>query len=177
MDKWKTLGSKLIYTNPYYTLIEEDVVRPNGNRAPYYILERPHFSIIIPITAENDTYLVGQYRYAVSEYSWEFPMGAVSNKSSLEIAKIELSEETGLLANDWKRIGKLNIAPGYSRQKAYVYLAKQLTQRKSHPEQNEFLKVKKISLSKVRDLIANGKILDGPTICAYYFLEIYLKNL
>ena len=173
--KWKTLSSRIVYRNPFFRIREDDVVRPNGIRAPYFVLERESFSIIIPLTKRGETYLVGQYRYPVKKYSWEFPMGLVEGKSPLETAKIELREETGLRAGKFCQIGSFYVANGHSNQRAYVFVAQDLTEGEPEPEENEFLEIKKISLKEMGEMIKKGEILDGPTIVAYHFLEGYLN--
>lgn len=172
----QTLSSKIVYSNPFMRIREDDVIRPNGVRAPYFVLERGQFSIIIPLTKKNEIYLVGQYRYAVDFYSWEFPMGFVEGLKPLAIARQELKEETGLIAKKWDLLGKFHVAPGHSSQKAYVFVAQDLVEGEKEPEENEFLEVKKVSLNQVGEMIKKGKILDGPTIVAYHFLlgEVFI---
>lgn len=176
MDKWETRGRTLIHENPYLNLSAYDVVRPNGVRAPFYVVKRPNFAIIIPLTPKFETYLVGQYRYSMSYYSWEFPMGAVKGKSIPEMAKIELHEETGLEAKRYIILGSFNIAHGFLRQEAHVYIARDLTESIGIPKPDEFLQVRKISLREAKMMIEKGDIRDAPTICAYHLLEIYCKK-
>lgn len=169
--KWRMLSSKTVYKNPFMKIRKDKVVRPNGVAAPYYVLDRPSsFSIIIPLDKNLKTYLVGQYRYPTNFYSWEFPMGGVSGLSPLKMAKRELKEETGLLAKKWQKIGQFQVAPGHCSQEAFVFVACELKQGEPEPEENEFLEVKKMSIKRVGEMIAEGKILDGPTIVAYHLL-------
>lgn len=168
---WKTLSSKIVYGNSFLRIREDDVVRPNGVRAPYYVLERQPFSIIIPLTKKDETYLVCQYRYPVKRYSWEFPMGNADGRSALETAKAELKEETGLKAKKYHQIGSFFVANGHSNQRAHVFIAQQLVEGKAEPEQNEFLEVKKMPIKKVGEMISKAEILDAPTIVAYHLLE------
>lgn len=173
MDKWETLGHKLIHENSFMRLLEYDVVRPNSRRAPFYVLERFNTSIIIPLTKDIETYLVGQYRYAALKYSWEFPMGAMHNRGSLNVAKQELREETGLVAKKWQLIGRFRPANGYTSEEDSVFIAEELEQHSALPEPGEIFEIKKMTLKTVGNMINSGEIGDGPTICAYYFLNQY----
>lgn len=175
-DKWEKLGSKVIYENPFIKLHEDTVRRTNGKIAPYYVLEKYQMAVTIPLTDDGYSYLVGQYRYAPRFYSWEFPMGSVEGKKPHEIAQIELKEETGLTAQDWRGIGTFYVAPGILNQKAYVFVARILSTGKATPSSGEFLKVKKAPLAYVHKLINEGVIQDGPTICAYHLLTLHLKQ-
>lgn len=168
LSHWKTLSSKVIHENPFMKVLEYDVVRPDGSRAPYYVLDRKSpFSIIIPLEEDGSTYLVGQFRFASGYFSWEFPMGSVIGKTPLEMAKQELMEETGMTARTWKEVGSFYVGHGHTNQAAYIYTAKGLTQGKKQPEASEFLTTKKVPIDEVGRLIAERKILDGPTIAAY----------
>lgn len=175
-NDWKTLNSKIAYQTKYFKIFENDVIRPNGLRAPYYVLARGNMSIIIPLAADGQTYLVGQHRYTVNFYSWEFPMGSVLDKTQLAVAKQELEEETGFKAQVWEEIGHFYTAPGIARQTAYVYIAKQLIPGPNRREPGEIMKMQKVSISKIYQMISNGKIMDGPTICAFHLLQVYLKK-
>lgn len=175
-NNWKTVSSKVVHKNPFMQIREDEVIRPNGSTGAFYVLDRPPFSVIIPLTSNNETYLVGQYRYALKLFSWEFPMGSVENKSYLEIAKQELKEETGLIANKWVPIGTYAVAPGHASQMTEVYVAKELEQQEAAPEPNEFLTVKKVTLQQLEQDIESGIIIDGVTLAAFYLLGIYLKS-
>ncbi len=176
MKGWKTYSSEVVHQNPFMKLVKHDVERPNGYRSPYFVLERPGFSIIIPILKNKRTILVGQYRYTVNYYSWEFPMGSVKGKKPIDVARQELVEETGYLTNKIYFIGKFYVAPGYANQSASVLIASDLYKGKMQPEIGEILQVKQVSLTKIGEMIARQEILDGPTICAYHLLEVYLSK-
>lgn len=159
-----------------------EIIRPNGEKSPYYVLERSvagtYFSIAIPLTDELDTFLVGQYRYPIESYSWEFPMGHAKPQKEgfLEVAKIELFEETGILARRWRKIGQFATSPGHSSEEAQVFLATDLTFGRAEGLGTEISEVKKINVLKVGEMVRSGKIFDGPTIAAYHYLELYLKE-
>lgn len=179
---WKTLSKKKEYSNPFMEVWEHEIIRPNGEKGSYYVLERDiagtYFSIAIPLTDEFDTFLVRQYRYPIGLYSWEFPMGhaKVRKEDFLEVAKIELKEETGIIAKTWKKIGRFFTAPGHSSEQAQVFVAMDLTVGKAKGLGTEILEVKKINILQVNEMIKKGKIIDGQTIVAYYYLELYLKG-
>lgn len=178
---WVTLNKKLAYQNPFMSIWKHQVRRDNGVGGNYYVLERSvagrYFSIIIPLTDKFETILVGQYRYPVGCYSWEFPMGHAEGRNFLETAKIELKEETGIEAGFWQKIGRFFVAPGYSSEKAEVFVAKDLSFGEPKPTETEILQIRKSSVEQVKKMIENGEIFDGPTIAAYCLLTFYLKKM
>ena len=177
--KWKTVKKTKEYKNPYMEITRHDVMRPDGKKGTQYVLSRINagdfFSIIIPLTPQNETFLVGQYRYPVSFYSWEFPMGHADGKDFKETAAIELKEETGITAKKITKIGSFFTVPGHSNETATVFIATCLTHGESEPTETELLEVKKVPIKTIGDMIQKGIILDGPTIVAYHYLSKYLK--
>lgn len=172
---WKEISSKILGKNRYMTMRESMVKRPNGKSLPYYHLNMLHFSVVIPIDKDNFTYLIGQYRFAIKKYNWEFPMGHVDGKSPKSTAIIELEEETGLKAKRFVYLGKFHIGAAVTDQMAHAFTAYDLTQGKSHREEGEFLEIKKVPLNDILNMIKNGKITDGPSITAFQLLNLKTK--
>lgn len=172
---FKVLSSISEYENPYFKAIRYQVERPNGVRKPFWTVSKyDDFSVIIPIFPDGNTILVGQYRISVRFYSWEFPMGQVRGKSPLQMAKQELIEETGIRAKVFKKIGNYHLASGLIDQEVHVYIARDLEEGKSEPEEDEFIKIRKVKAREVGKMIDSGMIKDGPTIVAFHFLEKYI---
>lgn len=179
IKSYKVLSSSVEYQNSYFQVIREKVVLPDGKVKDFFILKKGepnYFALIIPLTASGKTYLIGQYRPAIRQASWEFPMGHVDGVDPLGMAKIELKQETGLTALAWREIGSFYLAPGHTAQKGYVFVAEKLKEGRTEFEDSEFLAIRKdVDLREIKDMIDKGKITDGPTIIAYYFLEKYLQ--
>lgn len=177
INKWKTISTEVVYKTPYNCrLTKNKVIKPDGKTGNWFVLKRSDLAVIIAQDENGDIYLIGQYRYAVKSYSWEFPMGVSDDKLLINTAKRELKEEAGCDAKTWVNLGKFFVAPGIMNQKAHVYLAKDLTVGKNHPETSEFLQIKKCSFKEIKDMIDNQKILDGLTICAFRLFEVYLNR-
>lgn len=175
---WKQLSSKTMYQNRFMTVTEDEVLTDHGDKVTYGIVHKEPFAIVIPWDGEQ-TVLVGQYRYAVNYYSWEFPMGHYENiHGSVEnAARAELKEETGLTAQNIQAIGSFYLGLGHHTQRAHVFVATSLTQGEQKLETAEKgMKVKKVSLLELTALIQDGTILDGPTISAFKFFELYLAK-
>lgn len=169
---YQVVSSKVEYKNPFMIVHRQEVIRPDGKTKPYWVLDRGgDFSVIIPLFPDNTTMLVGQYRVPTEKYLWEFPMGMVKGATPLGTAKQELREETGLRAKQWIKIGYFYLAPGFSGQKSHVYVAEDITEGESEPEDDEYITPKRLSLKKVAEMIRKGDITDGPTIIAFHFFE------
>ena len=106
---WKTLETRIVYDNPWITVKEDKVINPGGGHNDYgHIHFKKKAIAIVPLDDNGNTWIVGQDRYTLGEYSWELPMGASeAGEEPLETAHRELKEETGLSAREMKPLMKL----------------------------------------------------------------------
>src|SRR5690606_25745007 len=127
---WNTLNITSVYENPWIRLEHHEVLNPAGKEGIY---GKVHFKnramAIIPVDEHGNTWLVGQYRYTLDEYTWEVPMGGgPMGQDLLDSAKRELKEETGLSAGKWTEIMKIHTSNSVTDELGIVYLAEDLTQ-------------------------------------------------
>lgn len=175
-NPWKTLKVTEVYDNPWITLTHEDVIIPNGKKGIYGKVHFKNYAVgIIPIDENNNTWLVGQYRYTLNEYSWEIPEGgALIPMDPLEAAKKELAEEVGLQAKNWKLIAKLHNSNSVTDEVAFIYVAKDLSEAYAEPDETEVIEVKKIPLQEAIQMVMNGQITDSMSVAGLlklHFLE------
>ena len=73
---WKKLRSRRVFDNPWMTVREDRVINPGGGQNDYGHVHFKNAAVaIVPVDAEGHTWIVGQDRYTLGEYSWEVPMG------------------------------------------------------------------------------------------------------
>src|SRR5580704_3550286 len=105
-NPWRTLSSRTIYQNPWLTLREDKVIRPDGAEGIYSVVEIRPSCGIVAIDEDDRIALVGQWRYVHDRYSLEIPTGgSEQGETPLDAAKRELTEETGLTAKAWTALG------------------------------------------------------------------------
>lgn len=167
-NPWSTTNSKKVYDNPWIAVREDQIINPNGNPGIYGVVSFKNLAIgIIPIDAQGNTWLVGQYRYTLDIYSWEIPMGGgPKNELPLEAAKRELREETGLTANKWTEILQIHTSNSVTDELGIAYLAQDLSQGPTDFEDTEDLQIRKLPLSEAVQLVMDGKITDAISIAA-----------
>ncbi|MBC3541334.1 NUDIX domain-containing protein [Rufibacter sediminis] len=165
-NPWKTLESKPIYSNPWISVREEQVINPGGGRGIYGVVSMKNKAIgIIPIDEEGNTWLVGQYRYTVNEYSWEIPMGGGPiGIDPLESAKRELKEETGFTAAEWTNIGRIHTSNSVTDEEGFIFLAEDLTAGETEFEETEDLKIWKLPLHEAVRMAMDSEITDAISI-------------
>lgn len=165
-NPWTTLKITSVYENSWIRLEHHDILNPAGREGIY---GKVHFKnramAIIPIDEQGYTWLVGQYRYTLDEYTWEIPMGGGPiEQDLLDSAKRELREETGLSAGKWTEIMKIHTSNSVTDEAGIVYLAEKLTQGETEFEETESLQIKKLPFSEALDLVMSGAITDSISV-------------
>ena len=165
-NPWQTLHTAVKYQNPWISVREDQVLNPSGGQGIYGVVSMKNKALgIVPIDAEGNTWLVGQYRYPLNEYSWEIPMGGgLLELDVLESAQRELKEETGLTAARWTRIARLHTSNSVTDEEGFVYLAEGLTQGALEPEETEDLRLWKLPLAEAIQMVMDDQITDGISV-------------
>ena len=177
-NPWITHSTKEIYNNPWIKLTEHDVTNPGGGKSLYGKVHYKKWAIgIIPLDEELNTWLVGQYRYTLDEYSWEIPMGGGDlDVPIIESAKRELKEETGLSADRWTEICKIHTSNSVTDEVGFAYLAEGLTEGETEFDETEDLKVWKLPFAEAVAMCDNGEITDSLSVAAIYRLDRILEQ-
>lgn len=177
-NPWKITSQKDIYDNPWINVTEYQVINPAGNPGIYGKVHYKNLAIgVLPLDEELNTYLVGQYRFPLNQYSWEMPEGGgPEGTDPLESAKRELLEETGLKASRWTEIQRLHLSNSVSDELSILYLARGLEQFEAEPEETEQLIIKKVPFAEMYRMVCNGEITDAMTVAAVLKVQLLLTE-
>ncbi|MDO7876643.1 NUDIX hydrolase [Hymenobacter sp. ASUV-10] len=177
-NPWQTLSSEVKYHNPWISVREDQVLNPAGGRGIYGVVTMKNKALgIVPIDAEGNTWLVGQYRYPLNEYSWEIPMGGgLVELDILESAQRELKEETGLSARRWTRIARLHTSNSVTDEEGFVFLAEDLEAGDTEPEETEDLRLWKLPLAEAVQMVMDDRITDGVSVAGLLKAEKVLAG-
>lgn len=164
---WTITAQRQVYDNPWVTVSEYDVIRPDGAPGLYGVLEPKHLAVgVAPIYPNGDTLLVGQYRFAIDRHSWECPEGgAPMDVDPLEAAGRELAEETGCTAEHWLELHRLAVSNSVTSEWAVGYLAWGLTDGEPDREGSEAdMIVKRLPFHEAHAMAMSGEITDAFSI-------------
>ncbi|WP_257670693.1 NUDIX domain-containing protein [Parapedobacter tibetensis] len=166
-NNWETLHTEDVYENAWIRVEHRDVITPGGHPGIYGVVSFKNKAIgIVPIDEEGNTYLVGQYRYPLKEYSWEIPEGGGPlGEDPLDTARRELKEETGLRAERWEKIGRIHTSNSVTDEEGFIYLARGLSQHELEPEETEALQVRKLPLGEAVEMVMRSEITDSISMC------------
>jgi 8-oxo-dGTP pyrophosphatase MutT (NUDIX family) len=165
-NTWKKLSTTITYSNPWIEVQHHQVLNPSGGEGIYGQVNFKNIAVgVVPVDVDGNTYLVGQFRFPLEEYSWEIPEGGCPiGEDVLEAAKRELLEETGLLAQNWTVISRIHTSNSVCNEVGFIFLAENLTQGDAEPEETEDLKIKKLTLKAAVELVMNNQITDSISI-------------
>jgi len=171
----KVFKSKLAYKGNVFSVYTEDVLEPNGIRSERDVIRHSGSVVILAVdeTLEPSDPLVlieRQYRHAAGQYLLELPAGRIDQgETALHAAKRELIEETGYRASKWSKLVRYYASPGFLGESMQVFLAQGIRAGVAEPEADESIEVHMVPLSKMLELIADGKVLDGKTVLGVQF--------
>jgi 8-oxo-dGTP pyrophosphatase MutT (NUDIX family) len=172
-NPWTTVESRVAYENNWISVRHDKVRDPSGRDGIYGVMSPKNFALgVLPLFDDGSTLLVGQYRYALDQYSWEIPEGGgpFAEDPELAIAR-ELAEETGYRARHWHLLPRMSLSNSVTDEWAMTWLAWELTAGESEPESTEQLAIWRIPMDELREMIWNGTVFDSMTVAAVALLD------
>lgn len=161
----KTMKSEKLYEGKILTLRVDTVELPNRKYSKREIVEHSGAVAIVPVTDKNEIVMVKQYRKAIEDYLLEIPAGMLEyNEEPLDCAKRELKEETGYEAKNMELLCEIYTSPGFSTEKVYIFLARDLKEGEPDLDEGEHLEVERIEIKKLIDMILKNEIKDSKSI-------------
>ena len=173
MAKEEILSSKLVYDGQAVRLKVDNIRLADGRETTRETVEHRDCVGIIPVDAEDNVLLVEQFRHAPGKTLLEIPAGGIeTGESAEEAVRRELREEIGYLPRKMEKLGGFYLAPGYCTEYLHLFLATDLVPGQLYAEDTEEIKVVKVTVNQISELIASGRICDAKSIAG---LLIFLK--
>lgn len=166
------LSSTLAYRGPLFDIYTDYIREPGGGDSRRDVIRHCGSVVILAIDDTRNrkdplVLLERQYRHAAGRYMLELPAGKKeANEASLHGAKRELIEETGYRARRWTKLLRFYASPGFLGEWMQIYLAEDLSQGATSPDEDEYIQCQWVPLSQALDWIETNKIMDGKTMIA-----------
>ncbi len=172
---FETEGSKIIYQGRVFAVQQDQVRMPDGKLVQFDVVAHHGAVTILPLDEEGRVWFVRQYRHPAKTNLLELPAGVMEEgEAPGASARREIREEIGMAAGELRSIGTFFLAPGYSTEFMYVFLATQLTAAPLKGDEDEFISVEKIPVQQVTQMVAAGQVQDAKTLAALFLAQPYL---
>lgn len=175
---WVTHERRLVYRNPWITVREDQVTRPDGRPGIYGVVEPVNIATgVVALTDAGEVVLVGQFRYPTNVYSWELVEGgAAPGEPPLAAARRELREEAGLEAARWTPLGgELHLSNCFTAERGFVFLAEGLREVGAEPEPTEVLRQRRVPLRDALAMVERGELQDAVTVMGLLLADRHLR--
>ena len=171
-EQWPVDDSTCIYDGGGWILrLREDRVRrpghPDEPAFPRLVIEHPGAAIVLAVDEEDRVLCVWQYRHAVQQNLVQLPAGVCDKdgEDPLEVARRELTEETGIEADDWTHLASTYSSPGFTAEQSHYYLARGLRhvgRGDFEPEHEEAeMRLAWFAFDEVHEAVAAGRLADA----------------
>lgn len=169
-------SSQTIFEGHIVKLTVDQVRLPDGNPAQREVVYHPGGVAVLALDGEDRVYLVRQYRYPIRKLLLELPAGKLDHgqEDPIEGARRELAEETGLEAGEWTYLGHILASPGFCTEDLHMYLARELTRKEQHLDEDEFLDVVTMPFGELVGQVMDGAITDAKTVAATLKVKVLL---
>ena len=178
MDLKETMvSSQTIFEGKIIKVTLDQAQLPDGTLASREVVYHPGGVAGLALDEGNPVYLVKQYRYPIQQLLLELPAGKLDHGAEENVllgAQRELSEETGLEAAQWTYLGYTLASPGFCDEALHMYLARGLTRKRQHLDEDEFLDVVTMPFGQLVEQVMDGTITDGKTVSTTLKVKVLL---
>ena len=175
---WKILSTKTVYQNKWIRVREDAVITPEGNDGIYSVVESNDSVIVAALNERNELYLIYSFSYPAQSWQWELPGGGSDGEEILNASKRELAEETGIVASEWTKLATTRVCDGLMSEKMTTLLARKLDfiEQPDADDKGLIARGEFFTLETVKHMVHSGKIDEGQTITALYFIEQWMNT-
>ncbi|MQB43695.1 NUDIX hydrolase [Rhizobium sp. ICMP 5592] len=164
LPAWEVKSSTHLLHDRWLKVRADTCVTAEGVEiAPYYVLEYPDWVEVVALDAEDNIYLVQQYRHGLGVVALELPGGAIDARDAgpVEAAARELREETGLSTPEWEYVGSLAANPATHTNLCHIVLARnvELTEKPSD-DPTERIRLIRMPIRQAIGLALEGKMIQ-----------------
>jgi 8-oxo-dGTP pyrophosphatase MutT (NUDIX family) len=174
---WRTLAAREVYRNPWLSVTEYTVVRPDGKQGIYGVVDPGPNATVVALDAQERVTLIGEWLYALGRYDWHLPTGKVEDgEDPLVAAQRELAEEAGLEAGEWTPLGAHPLSGGILAQISHTYLARELRPVTAQPEGTELIALRSMPLHAAVQACLRGEISSASAVLGIWHVWFLLHG-
>ena len=169
-------SSEPIYKNPWITVVEDKILRPDGTEGTFGTVDYIPGLSIVALNENHEIYLVKEYYYVLEKEGIQTPTGGIDEgETPLEAAKRELLEETGCASNTWIDLGLIHPFTMIIKSPTSLFLALDTYEKLPQPQDKMVRKVH-VPFEKAYNMVMDGMISHAPSCVAILKAKIYLDH-
>ncbi|TVR64755.1 MAG: NUDIX hydrolase [Gemmatimonadales bacterium] len=156
---------------------------PDGSTGELELIRHRGASAVLPLLdplphPDPRIVLLRQYRYAAGGFLYEVPAGIPdSDDESWEVcARRELAEETGYRARELRYLTAIFTTPGFTDEVIHLFAASGLEAGAVDRDEDEFLEVGCLPLSRAVEAVYRGAVTDAKTVSTLLFAHAFLPR-
>ena len=173
---FKVVQREILYRGKVFNIRQDHVRLPDGKLAKWDIIDHPAAVTILPVDSEGLIWFIRQYRHPAGKELLELPAGVLEEDEDPEMgAQREIREEIGMSAGELEQIGSFYLAPGYTTEYMHVFLGRKLRPAPLTQDEDEFIRIEKMSYKQALDSIELGEIQDAKSLVALFLARPYLE--
>ena len=173
---WTILKSTVKYANPWMTVREDEVLRPDGKPGIYGTVTIKPGSSVLAMDEDGMVYLLDEFGYAANHQGLVVANGGFdAHEAPLACAKRELKEELGIEGDEWIELGFIDPHPSAVDSPAYLFMVRKLHFGAPHHEGTETLRMVKMSFADAVAKVMDGTITHAPSCVVILKAKEYLK--
>ena len=179
-DRSARLDTRVVHDGRVVHLSVDAVRFPDGSVGELELIRHRGAAAVLPVFgAEGDTdpdiILVRQYRYAAGGFIHEVPAGIIEpGESWEECALRELEEEAGVRAGRLIKLTTIHTTPGFTNEEIHLYAAFDLERGVTRADDDEFIRIERLPLSRALEMACTGEITDGKSLVTILFAARFL---
>ncbi|MGA8232236.1 MAG: NUDIX hydrolase [Candidatus Acidiferrales bacterium] len=174
----KMLSQKTLYHGKVFDVRRDHLIEPAGLEVTRDLVVHPGSVVVLPIFDDGRILLIRQYRHSAAQYLWELVAGRIDHgEKPRAAARRELSEETGYTARRFRKLLHLYPTPGFVQESLHIFAAEGLRAGQAHPEEDEKIEPRILSLGEAEKWIRNGTIFDGKSVAAILYYSKFRRTL
>lgn len=175
---FEVVDSKIAFEGAVFNVRKDTLRLPGGDTVQLDIVEHHGAVTLLPLDQDGQIWFIRQYRHAAGKVLLELPAGACeAGEPPLESAQREIREEIGMAASELRLLGEFFLAPGYSTEYMYVYLASGLYPDPLPGDADEFIEIEKIPAREAIRLAESGKLDDSKSLIAMFWARPILAQM
>jgi len=173
---YEILSSETQYRGKILDVERVSARMPDGKTGTFDLVVHSDSVSILPLDDHGNIWFVNQYRLGAKKVLLELPAGVMeSGEDPLFCAHREIREEIGMDAVSMVLLGKTYLAPGYSTEAMFFFLARGLRKSPLQQDEDEFIEIEKIPVSGLSALLERRIIEDTKTLAALMLAWPLLK--